>query len=213
MGSQPTAPQASVSWIAIETLLATALALYLSLRLDTPLAWLFVPLALLFAGRHSLSEYGLDLRFTPPSLAVHAMLGATLLVLYATLHAVVATAWLDQRFAPVLPATPVADLVREFLAVGFPEEVFFRGYVQTRWNRACGRPWRILGAPAGPGLFAQAAIFAVCHLATGDWTRLRVFCFALLAGWLRERSGSVLAPAIYHAGANVWYRIVTESFH
>jgi membrane protease YdiL (CAAX protease family) len=39
-----------------------------------------------------------------------------------------------------------------------------------------------------------------------------VFFFALFAGWLRERSGSVLAPAVYHAVANVWYRSLAASF-
>jgi membrane protease YdiL (CAAX protease family) len=39
-----------------------------------------------------------------------------------------------------------------------------------------------------------------------------VVFFALLAGWLRERSDSVLAPAVYHAVANVWYRTLLASF-
>ena len=91
--------------------------------------------------------------------------------------------------------------------------MFFRGYLQTRWDRACGRPWRVFGAAVGAALPIQAAAFAVCHLLIGDWTRLRVFFFALLAGWLRERSRSVLSPAAYHAVANVWYRMLAASFH
>jgi membrane protease YdiL (CAAX protease family) len=38
-----------------------------------------------------------------------------------------------------------------------------------------------------------------------------VFFFALFAGWLRERTGSIAAPVVYHAVANVWYAIVFSS--
>jgi membrane protease YdiL (CAAX protease family) len=192
--------------------MATAVSLLLSARFDFPLVWLFLPLSVLISLGRPLSEHGLDLRFRPPSIAVHAALGAALLALYAALHALVAHLFLHQSFVLRVPRHPVLDLVREFLIVAFPEEVFFRGYLQTRWNRVCGKPWRIFGAPVGAGLLLQAVVFAVCHFVTGDWTRLRVVLFGLLAGWLRERSDSVLAPAVYHAAANVWYRALVANF-
>jgi membrane protease YdiL (CAAX protease family) len=197
---------------AIETLAATAVALLLSVRFDSSLVWLLLPLGLLVPFGRPLSEHGFDLRFRPPSIAVHAALGISLLALYAALHALVAHVFLHQRFVLLVPRHPLLDLVREFLTVGFPEEVFFRGYLETRWNLVFGKPWRIFGTPAGVGLPIQAVIFAICHLVTGDWTRLRVLFFGVLAGWLRERSDSVLAPAVYHAVANVWYRVLAESF-
>jgi membrane protease YdiL (CAAX protease family) len=196
----------------IETLAATAVALLLSVRFASSLIWLLLPLGLLKPFGRPLSEHGLDLRFRPPSIAVHAVLGISLLALYAALHALVAHVFLHQSFVLHVPRHALLDLVREFLTVGFPEEVFFRGYLETRWNRICGKPWTIFGASVGAGLFLQAVVFAICHLVTGDWTRLRVFFFAVLAGWLRERSHSVLAPAVYHSVANVWYRILVESF-
>ena len=203
----------SVRGTAVETLAATAVALLLSVRFASPLVWLFLPLGLLVPFGRPLSQHGFDLRFRPPSIAVHAALGASLLGIYAALHAWVAHAFLHQSFVPRVPPHPLFDLVREFLTVGFPEEVFFRGYLETRWNRVLGKPWKIFGASVGVGLLLQAVLFAACHVVSGDWTRLRVFFFALLAGWLRERSDSVLAPAVYHAVANVWYRILVASFH
>jgi membrane protease YdiL (CAAX protease family) len=174
--------------------------------------WLFLPLALLIPFGRPLSEHGFDLRVRPPSITVHAALGVTLLGFYAVLHACVAHAFLHQTFVPRVPPYLLHDLVREFLTVGFPEEAFFRGYLQTRWNRVLGQPWRVFGASVGAAVVLQAILFAACHVVGGDWTRLRVFFFALLAGWLRERSDSVLAPAVYHAAANVWYRILLASF-
>jgi len=201
-----------VGTVALETGVVTALALFLSLRFESPLVWLFLPLPLLLALRRSLSDYGLDLHFTPPSWSVHLVLGAGLLCGYAVLHAAVALAFLGRSFELRLLTNPAVELSRQFLGVAFPEEVFFRGYVQSRWQDALPARWTIFGAKVGPALFVQATIFALCHLATGDWTRLRVFFFALLAGWLRARSRSVLSPAVYHAVANVWYGILADCF-
>ncbi len=201
--------------LALETIGATALALFVSLRFGAPVAWLIVPLGLIAARQRSLSEYGLDFRFRPPSWTTHLLLGGSLLLLYAALHAWFAHSVLGQAFTPRRPpglVTVARELVTELLVIGVPEEAFFRGYGQSRWDERFGRPWIVFGAPVGPALLVQSVIFAVCHLATGDWTRLRVFFFALLAGWLRERSGSVAAPAAYHAVANVWYRLVASNF-
>ncbi|MBI2962223.1 MAG: CPBP family intramembrane metalloprotease [Deltaproteobacteria bacterium] len=196
----------------LETLGATGAALWTSLRWETSLPWLLIPIGLLGLRRRSFSDHGLDLRFTPPPLRTHLALAAASLALYGTLHAVFALAVRHLSFAPAPPVNPLVGLIEEFLLTGVPEEVFFRGFVQTRWNLALGKPWSIFGARVGPAVLVQAALFVLCHLVSGDWTRLPVFFFALLAGWLRERSGSVLPPAVYHAVANLWYRWLEDSF-
>jgi CAAX protease family protein len=198
---------------AAETALATAAALALSLRFRTSLPWLFVPLALVLLPGRSLAAYGFELRLRPPSLRTHLLLGAALLAAYAALYAAFAVAWQHRSFALRLPPGSLVDLPVEFLSVAIPEEAFFRGYLQTRWNRELGRPWRVFGAFFGCALFVQAAVFAGCHALLGGWTRLAVFLFALLAGWLRERSDSILAPAVYHATANVWVRLLRGAPH
>jgi len=209
-------PQSSESvrlpWVFAETTVATAVALHLALRLETSLVWLFLGLCLILATRASISLYGLDLRIRPPSLRVHAILGLALLSLYSAGHAAISALLRHQTFALRLPENPLADLAREFLIVAFPEEVFFRAYVQSRWDLACGKPWDFFGAPVGPGLLVQAALFAICHIASGDWLRASVFFFALLAGWLRARSGSVLGAVAYHAVANFWVHTLSASF-
>ena len=200
-------------WVFAETAAATAMAYLLALRLETSLVWLVLGLCLIFAGRRSFSQYGLDLRLCPPPLHVHVLLGIALLSLYGAGHATVSLLLSHKTFVLKLPENPLADLAREVLIVAFPEEVFFRGYLQSRWDLACGKPWHVFGASIGPGLLAQALLFAICHLASGDWSRSSVFFFALLAGWLRARSGSVLGPVAYHAVANLWVRSLSASFH
>jgi membrane protease YdiL (CAAX protease family) len=197
---------------AAETSLATAVVLALALWFGSDLPWLFAPLILIVLPGRSLSVHGFDLRLRPPSLGAHLALGTALLAGYGAVHAAFAVLWQHRSFAPRLPAGFLLGLGSEFLAVAFPEEAFFRGYLQTRWNLALGRRWAAFGARVGPGLVVQAGAFAVCHVLTGDWTRVRVFLFALLAGWLRERCDSILAPAVYHASANAWYRLLEASF-
>ena len=200
-------------WAFAETAAATATTYLLASRLETSLAWLVLGLVLIVAGRRSFSQYGLDLRLSPPPLRVHALLGLALFSLYGAGYAAVSFLLWHKTFVLKLPENPLADLAREVLIVAFPEEVFFRGYLQSRWDSACGKPWHAFGASIGPGLLAQAVLFAICHLASGDWWRFGVFFFALLAGWLRARSGSVLGPAAYHAVANLWARSLSASFH
>jgi membrane protease YdiL (CAAX protease family) len=208
-------PQGSVRlpWVLAETAAATTVALHLALRLETSLVWLFLGLCLILARRGSFSLYGLDLRIRPPPLRVHAVLGLVLLSLYGAGHAAISVFLGHKTFALQLPENPLGDLAREFLIVAFPEEVFFRAYVQSRWDLACGKPWGVCGAKIGPGLPVQAVLFAICHVAAGDWPRASVFFFALLAGWLRARSGSVLGAGVYHAVANLWVRTLSASFH
>ena len=97
-----------------------------------------------------------------------------------------------------------AMALHQFAAVALPEEVFFRGFLQSRLNRALGRPWRILGAPAGWGLPVTAVVFTAFHLVQGIhlWTA-GIIAPALVFGWLRERSDSVTAPAVFHALSNI----------
>ena len=93
------------------------------------------------------------------------------------------------------------------------EEVFFRGYVQGRLNESFGRPWFMLGVRFGPGLFGAALLFGVIHVLNPadyfrghielNWTHGLTTATALYFGFLRERTGSVVAPAIVHGWTNL----------
>lgn len=185
--------------ILLECALATLGALALALWLDSSAPWLLVPLALVIGLHRSPEHYGWTLRVIPPTALVHLGIGALALALYVSAHAFFGT--LD--FDP--PENLAFALARMFLAVALPEEFFFRGYLQSSLNRVFGKPWRLAGAPFGIGLVIQALAFALCHVAAGDWMKMRVFFFGVFAGWLRERSGGVLSPALYHAVANICY--------
>jgi membrane protease YdiL (CAAX protease family) len=101
-----------------------------------------------------------------------------------------------------------------FFGAGFGEEIFFRGYVQSRVDEAFGRPFTLLRVRFGPGLFVSSLLFGMIHaLNTVDyfggrydfaWPWLVVNFFSGLSfGVLRERTGSILAGAIVHGLTDV----------
>jgi uncharacterized protein len=96
------------------------------------------------------------------------------------------------------------------LLTGFGEELFFRGYVQSRLNGVFGRPWRFLGASLGPGLIISSLLFGLIHVFNptnpyrGHWELVWSWGAVaanggLLYGYLRELTGSIWASTVAHA--------------
>ena len=173
--------------------------------------WLLVPFTLLLLTQRSFEEYGLLWR--PGSFRLHAVLIPLVLGGYVLGHFAVAHFAFGLTFRPRLPPKLHLVIFHQIVDVALPEEFFFRGYLQTSFNRAWGRPFETLGASWGWGLPAAALLFALCHLIFGDVTQLKVFFFGIFAGWLRERTDSVVAPIFYHAAGNVVLEFMFFSLH
>ena len=119
---------------------------------------------------------------------------------------------------------PIADSLLTVLwlvvGAGVGEEVFYRGYVQSRVNAAFGRPFRFWGVQFGAGLLVSSLLFGFLHtLNSVDYFEGR-FTFAwgfglaalgtgLLFGCLREITGSVLAGIVTHSVLDVLARVPT----
>jgi membrane protease YdiL (CAAX protease family) len=113
---------------------------------------------------------------------------------------------------PVVPV--LLAVLWLFFGAGFGEEVFFRGYVQSRVDEALGRPCRLLGAEFGWGLAVSAALFGLIHVLNPvdyfagrydfawQWW-LPAFAGGLFFGLLRARTGSVLPGAVIHGLTDV----------
>jgi membrane protease YdiL (CAAX protease family) len=92
--------------------------------------------------------------------------------------------------------------------------VFFRGFVQPRLaTRLAGGTLRAIPfVPITRATVAAAALFATTHvvlefdlpnvLSLGAAARLATFFPGILFGALREETGDVVAPAIFHALCN-----------
>ncbi len=103
----------------------------------------------------------------------------------------------------------VSTVVWQFVFSGFGEEIFLRGYVQSRLNQAFGRPWMVFGVQCGPGLVIASLLFGLLHAfntynpAAGQYTlawgwALFTAFGGLFFGLIREKTGSLLGCGIAH---------------
>jgi membrane protease YdiL (CAAX protease family) len=129
--------------------------------------------------------------------------------------------WLGYRawWSPVLPfhAAPISaiadDALGQWLVIALPEEAFYRGYLQTRFDEAWAPRRKILGTFVGPGLIATSLIFALGHVATEFHpNRLSVFFPSLLFGWIRTRRKGVGAASAFHAFCNLFASYLARSY-
>jgi membrane protease YdiL (CAAX protease family) len=102
-----------------------------------------------------------------------------------------AVAYMTERVANY---TPQQRLLFALMAViaAIPEETIFRGIMQPTLQKKVGR-W--------PGILVTAAIFSLYHVHL-QFALPRIishFCWGLILGLLRERTGTLWAPAIAHA--------------
>src|SRR5262249_27525731 len=97
------------------------------------------------------------------------------------------------------PAVPMA-LLYGVVKTGFPEELLFRGLIAGSLSRRLPLLWANL---------RQALVFFLPHLLVLKvmpemWVILPVvFAGALLWGWIRIKSGSIIGPWLMHASGNV----------
>jgi membrane protease YdiL (CAAX protease family) len=113
-----------------------------------------------------------------------------------------------------LPPGFALQIVLQLLVVAIPEELFYRGWVQTSWARAAPeRGLRFLGARLGAGFLWTQLLFAAGHLVVLQPWRLATFFPGLWFGWLRERHGNVVAPAVAHALSNLCIMVLEASFY
>ena len=79
------------------------------------------------------------------------------------------------------------------LADGLMEELLFRGLFLKRLARFVGNDWAII---------VTALVFTFAHQIHFEtpWFFPLIFFFGLLFGWIMQKTESVLAPALLHAG-------------
>ena len=93
--------------------------------------------------------------------------------------------------------------------LGLGEELLFRGYIQSRLNEAWGRPYRFFGVNWGWGVVITSILFGIMHLLnTGSligsgwqltpWWGLWTFFGGFVGGFVREKTGSIVAPTLLH---------------
>lgn len=103
----------------------------------------------------------------------------------------------------------ISVLIFYLFFLGPGEEIFFRGYVQSRLNAAFDRHYKFFNVSWGWGIIITSILFGLMHflnfasLFAGKldlkwWWGLSTFFWGLIFGFVREKTGSIIAPAILH---------------
>jgi uncharacterized protein len=116
-------------------------------------------------------------------------------------------------FIAAAPPNVWNEVLGQLLGVAFPEETFYRGYLQTALDRAWPPERRLFGARLGAGLLASSALFAAGHFLTEPIPgRLAVFFPSLVFGFLRARTGGVGSAIVFHAMCNLFASYLGRSY-
>ena len=103
----------------------------------------------------------------------------------------------------------ISALIFYILFLGLGEELLFRGYIQSRLNEAWGKPYQFFGVHWGWGVVITSILFGIMHilnlgsLIDGNWQLtpwwgLWTFFGGLVSGFVREKTGSIVAPTLLH---------------
>lgn len=110
----------------------------------------------------------------------------------------------------------------QLLFIALPEEYFYRGYLQTRLDQAFAARRGSEKAPSKFGISAgnltSSLLFGLGHLLVPVGgvllvTRFTVFFPSLVFGWLRDRTGGITAPLVYHACCNMMVLVLAAHYH
>ena len=110
----------------------------------------------------------------------------------------------DAPWPAALPSNLLLLVGYHVFFVAIPEEMFYRGYLQTRIDEAFRARARVVGAVVGPGLLLATVLFAFGHsiVVFRPW-HAAIIVPGILFAWMRARSGDIVAGALYHAWCNV----------
>lgn len=106
-------------------------------------------------------------------------------------------------------------IMLQLLLVALPEELFYRGYLQTRLDGMVGQERMVFGVSVNvKSIVLTSALFALGHIIT-IWhpARLMVFFPSLIFGWMRRATGGILAPILFHAACNLLVDILSLHYH
>lgn len=107
----------------------------------------------------------------------------------------------------------LGTLLTESLLVALPEEVFYRGFLQTRLLRRFKTTYTFAGVTFGAATVLTSLVFACAHF-IGEYhpTRLLTFFPGLLFSSLTLRSRSILGATLYHGICNTFAWLLTNMF-
>jgi uncharacterized protein len=122
---------------------------------------------------------------------------------------------LSRMHAPDLDPKLLEWCAVQLVVVALPEELFFRGFLLEMLERRFPPKRRVLGGGIGLALVISSVMFALIHLPKEgyDPRQLATFFPALLFGWMRSSTKSILASTVTHAGSNILVKVLDLISH
>lgn len=134
-------------------------------------------------------------------------------VLYWVFFAVVASfenTTFDMTFT--IPPMIFYELITQIFVVALPEELFYRGFLQSALLHKWPNHTKIAGFPVGRAIILTNIIFALGHVAaTLVPLRLLTFFPGMLFSYLVYRNKSLLSAVLFHACCNILGQILYAS--
>jgi CAAX protease family protein len=153
-----------------------------------------IVIALMKSTHQNLGTVGIDKKDIGRMVAFGLILGAISFILWSFLAPYVGGGFTG--FSSSLAYALIFTII-----VGFSEEIFFRGYIQTRLSAYGGRLKGLVFASVLFAFWHFAADYY--HVASGDvlvtlvWCSLRV-PFSLLFGYIMLKTQNIIPPAMFH---------------
>ncbi len=174
--------------------------------------WLYLPVLFIWTRKEGLKDFAIARLNLLRGLAWFLLALIAIFPIFYLASYFFAVKVLDCRFVLTIPKNFSGLAISQLLLISLPEEWFFRGYLQARFNQVLGKPWKFLSAQIGPGLFLTAILFSLAHFSLNPSPeRLLVFFPGLVFGWLREKTDSILAPMLFHFACNLTFIIFQVS--
>jgi hypothetical protein len=173
------------------------------------LLFLFLPMEWLYRKREDPKAFGITWAHLGKGVLWALLLMAITFPLYIPAYKL----WFGRHeFVLALPGDFWKEVVGFVLLVALPEEVFYRGYMQTRLDAVFKGRVNILGARVGWSLLITAAFFALGHLVEPRPDKLGTFFPGLVFGWMRAKTGSIGGAVLFHAACNIWAEVLRYGY-
>lgn len=102
------------------------------------------------------------------------------------------------------PSQPLMLMGYHLFFVAIPEEMYYRGFMQSRLEQVWDRRWNVFGVAMGPGWLLTCVLFAFGHsIVILQWWHFAIIVPSLAFGWMRSKTNDVVAGALFHAWCNI----------
>lgn len=104
------------------------------------------------------------------------------------------------------------EIITQIFVVALPEELFYRGFLQSSLLKKWPNNRFVLNIPLGRAIIVTNIIFAFAHVASTLWLlRLLTFFPGLIFSYLAFKNRSILSAILFHALCNITGKILSVS--